>query len=65
LPIFSRKDGKGQELLKSISGHDTSETFVGHERLRQCQTDLQVIKSYPCLKIKKDAFYFLTDFNIE
>jgi hypothetical protein len=41
LPIYSRKDGIGQELLAVINGHDSFETFVGHERLRQNQTDLQ------------------------
>jgi hypothetical protein len=42
MPIYSRKDGVGQELLLLINGRNLSEFFVGHERLRLGQADLQV-----------------------
>jgi hypothetical protein len=45
MPIYSRKDGIGQELLMMINGRNYSEFFVGHERLRHGQADLQILIS--------------------
>ena len=45
MPIYSRKDGVGQELLMMINGRNYSEFFVGHEKLRLGQADLQILIS--------------------
>jgi len=42
MPVYSRKDGIGQELLMTINGRNLSEYFVGHEKLRHGSADLQV-----------------------
>ena len=45
MPIYSRKDGIGQELLMSLNGRNLSEFFVGHEKLRHGSADLQILIS--------------------
>ena len=45
MPIYSKKDGIGQELLMMINGRNYSEYFVGHEKLRFGQADLQILIS--------------------
>ena len=45
MPIYSKKDGIGQELLMMINGRNYSEFFVGHEKLRSGQADLQILIS--------------------
>lgn len=58
LPIYSRKDGIGQELLEIINGHDSFETFVGHERLRQSETDLQASHCNTRVNLRAFSSYF-------
>ena len=45
MPIYSKKDGIGQELLMMINGRNYSEFFVGHEKLRSGHADLQILIS--------------------
>ena len=45
MPIYSRKDAIGQELLMTLNGRNQSEFFVGHEKLRHGSADLQILIS--------------------
>ena len=41
LPVYSARDGAGQEMMYRMNGRDYGEIFVAHEQLRSGEDDLQ------------------------
>ena len=43
LPVYSARDGRGQEMMYKMNGRDYGEIFVAHEQLRSGEDDLQIL----------------------
>ena len=43
MPVYSVRDGLGQELMLRMNGRDYKEFYFGHEELRSGEEDLQVL----------------------
>jgi hypothetical protein len=43
MPVFSDRDGVGQEMMYKMNGRDYNEIYVSHEQLRSGEDDLQIL----------------------
>lgn len=43
MPVYSVRDGLGQELMYRMNGRDYREFYFGHEELRSGEEDLQIL----------------------